>query len=119
LIEIKMLKRLGDLARKIIGCELLLVLCSFCCWRLPEHLLLTSITGGGSRKLGACPVIRFPGDAKKEVSDALPFELIARKYSVSAELLALAVLDPHPRMNVTLTPREARDLARFSFRVAG
>jgi mono/diheme cytochrome c family protein len=59
-----------------------------------------------------CHVVS-PGDAKKEVSDAPPFELIARKYSVSAELLALAVLDPHPRMNVTLTRREARDLADY------
>jgi mono/diheme cytochrome c family protein len=49
----------------------------------------------------------------REVSDAPPFELIARRFSVSPELLAFTLLAPHPRMNVTLTRREAQDLADF------
>jgi hypothetical protein len=53
-----------------------------------------------------------PGEAR-EVSDAPPFETIARKFSVSPELLAFALLDPHPRMNVTLTRRQTRDLADY------
>jgi mono/diheme cytochrome c family protein len=49
----------------------------------------------------------------RQVADAPPFELIARKFGASAEMLAFALLDPHPRMNVVLTRREAQDIAVF------
>src|SRR5690349_21100738 len=49
----------------------------------------------------------------RQVADAPPFELIARKFDASAEMLAFALLGPHPRMNVVLTRREARDIAAF------
>jgi mono/diheme cytochrome c family protein len=53
-----------------------------------------------------------PGEGRA-VSDAPPFEAIARKFSVSPELLAFALLDPHPRMNMAQTQRETRDLADY------
>ncbi len=49
----------------------------------------------------------------REVADAPPFEAIARKYAAQPEMLAFTILDPHPRMNVTLTRREAEDVAAY------
>jgi mono/diheme cytochrome c family protein len=53
-----------------------------------------------------------PGLPRK-VADAPPFETIAKKYAAQPEMLAFAILDPHPRMNVTLTRREAEDVAAY------
>ena len=49
----------------------------------------------------------------REVADAPPFDVIARKYQVQPETLAFAILDPHPRMNVALSRREAEDIAAY------
>ena len=49
---------------------------------------------------------------RRDVGDAPPFELIARKFG-SPEILAFSLLDPHPRMNVTMTRREAADIAAY------
>jgi hypothetical protein len=37
----------------------------------------------------------------------------ARKFATSPEALAFSLLDPHPRMNVMLTRREAQDIAGY------
>ena len=50
---------------------------------------------------------------RREVADAPPFDVIARKYQIQPETLAFAILDPHPRMNVALTRREAQDIAAY------
>jgi len=50
---------------------------------------------------------------RRDVTDAPPFELIARKFASNPEALAFAILDPHPRMNVALTPGEAQDIAAY------
>jgi hypothetical protein len=39
--------------------------------------------------------------------------VIARKFEVQPQALAFAILDPHPRMNVALTRREAEDIAAY------
>src|SRR5262249_26090424 len=52
-------------------------------------------------------------DQRRHVADAPPFEAIASKPGFNPELLAFSLLDPHPRMNVTLTRREARDVAAY------
>jgi hypothetical protein len=39
-------------------------------------------------------------DQRREVSDAQPFDVIARKFAVSPDILAFLLLHPHPRMNV-------------------
>jgi len=49
----------------------------------------------------------------KELAQAPPFEVIARKFALTPQVLAFAILDPHPRMNVTLTRREAEDIAAY------
>jgi mono/diheme cytochrome c family protein len=50
---------------------------------------------------------------RRDVTDAPPFEVIARKFAPSPETLAFSLLDPHPRMNVMLTRREAQDVAAY------
>ena len=50
---------------------------------------------------------------RREVAAAPPFDMIARKFEVQPETLAFAILDPHPRMNVVLTRREAQDIAAY------
>jgi cytochrome c len=50
---------------------------------------------------------------RREIADAPPFEVIASKFAFSPEALAFAMLDPHPRMNVMLTRREAQDIAAY------
>jgi len=47
------------------------------------------------------------------VADAPPFDLIARKFALDPGALAFSMLNPHPRMNVTLTRREAEDIAAY------
>jgi len=50
---------------------------------------------------------------RRDVADAPPFDVIGRKFATSPEALAFALLDPHPRMNVPLTRREAQDIAAY------
>jgi len=52
-------------------------------------------------------------DQRREVSNAPPFDIIARKFASSPETLAFAIIDPHPRMSVTLTRPEAQDIAAY------
>jgi hypothetical protein len=50
---------------------------------------------------------------RQEVADSPPFETIARKFGNAPEQIAFAILAPHPRMNVTLSRRDARDIAAY------
>jgi mono/diheme cytochrome c family protein len=50
---------------------------------------------------------------RRVVTDAPPFEAIARKFASNPDTLAFSIMDPHPRMNVTLTRREAQDVAAY------
>jgi len=50
---------------------------------------------------------------RRDVTDAPPFEAIARKFASNPDTLAFSIIDPHPRMNVTLTRREAQDVAAY------
>lgn len=50
---------------------------------------------------------------RRVVTDAPPFEVIARKFASNPDTLAFSIIDPHPRMNVTLTRREAQDVAAY------
>jgi mono/diheme cytochrome c family protein len=52
-------------------------------------------------------------DQPSQVADAPPFEVIARKFGPNPDTLAFSLLDPHPRMNLTLTRREAQDIAAY------
>lgn len=59
-----------------------------------------------------CHIVSSPTQ-RRDVADAPPFEVIARKFAPSPETLAFSLLDPHPRMNVMLTRREAQDVAAY------
>ncbi len=59
-----------------------------------------------------CHIVSSPSQ-RRDVTDAPPFEVIARKFATSPETLAFSLLDPHPRMNVMLTRREAQDVAAY------
>ena len=48
---------------------------------------------------------------RRVVTDAPPFEAIAIKYASNPDTLAFSIMNLHPRMNVTLTRREAQDVA--------
>jgi mono/diheme cytochrome c family protein len=50
---------------------------------------------------------------RRELANSLPFEMIAQKYGNAPEAIAFAILAPHPRMNVTLSRREAQDIAAY------
>ncbi len=50
---------------------------------------------------------------RRVVTDAPPFEAIARKFASNPDTLAFSIINPHPRMNVTLTRREAQDVAAY------
>lgn len=50
---------------------------------------------------------------RREVADAPPFIVIARKFNFSPDLLVLELLEVHPKMNFALTRREANDVAAY------
>ena len=49
----------------------------------------------------------------RDVAQATPFEVIARKFERMPQRLAFRILDPHPRMNLFLTRSEAEDIAAY------
>jgi mono/diheme cytochrome c family protein len=82
---------------------------------LVPDVALTADADSGRRLAEArcvpCHVIA-PGQTR-EVREAPPFASIAKKFGSNPDLLSFALRDPHPRMNVTLTPREMQDVAAF------
>lgn len=65
----------------------------------------------------ACHVV-VASNWRGEVADSPPFEIIARKYDFNSELIAAHVINPHPRMNVTLERSEALDVAAYIISLA-
>lgn len=59
------------------------------------------------------PCHQVSASPAREITQAPPFPAIAGKYTVGPETLAFAILDPHPRMNVTMSRREAEDIAAY------
>jgi hypothetical protein len=62
-------------------------------------------------RCGPCHIVE--PNQSREVADSPPFESIARKFGSNPELLAFAILDPHPRMNLAFTRREVDDIAAY------
>ena len=50
---------------------------------------------------------------RRELADSPPFETITQKYGNAPEAIAFTILAPHPRINVTLSRREAQDVAAY------
>jgi len=88
-------------------------------WLLPALLAAPPAFGAdadsGKRlaelRCATCHVVS-PGPTS-QISNAPPFDVIARKFATNPDLLAFAILDPHPRMNVMLTRPEAQDIAAY------
>ena len=53
-----------------------------------------------------------PG-SRRELANSPPFETIAQKFANAPDLIAFAILSPHPRMNLTPSRRDARDIAAY------
>ena len=89
------------------------------CLMLPALLFaptaLAADAGNGKRLAEARCVTchRVGTDRPREVADAPPFEVIAQKYAIDPGRLAFSILEPHPRMSVALTRREAEDVAAY------
>jgi mono/diheme cytochrome c family protein len=89
------------------------------CLLLPALLVASAASaadaGNGKRLAEArCVTCHRVGlDRPREVADAPPFEVIAQKYASDPARLAFAMLEPHPRMNVAITRREAEDIAAY------
>jgi mono/diheme cytochrome c family protein len=60
-----------------------------------------------------CVTCHVVAGARRDVTDAPPFDVIARKFELQPQMLAFSMLDPHPRMNVAMTRREAEDIAAY------
>jgi mono/diheme cytochrome c family protein len=58
-----------------------------------------------------CHVVE-PG-SRRELANSPPFETIAQKFGNAPELIAFAILSPHPRMNLTPSRRDAQDIAAY------
>src|SRR5262245_47887804 len=96
-----------------VGAGALLVVGS---WRHVRSINALAADADNGRRLAemrCVPCHVVAPDQRRAVADAPPFEVIARKFATSPETLAFSLLDPHPRMNVTLTRREAQDLAAY------
>jgi mono/diheme cytochrome c family protein len=76
---------------------------------------LAADAGNGQRLAEARCVTchRVGAERHREIADAPPFEAIASKFELNPGALAFSMLDPHPRMNVTLTRQEAEDVAAY------
>jgi len=48
-----------------------------------------------------------------ELADSPPFEVIGRKYGFQEDALTYAIVGPHPKMNFSPQPGEARDIAAY------
>lgn len=53
-----------------------------------------------------------PG-AGRELANSPPFETIAQKFGHASELIAAAILAPHPRMNLPPSRRDAQEIAAY------
>ena len=89
------------------SCLLLVALCV-----TPAHAA-DAASGKRLAEMRCVPCHAVGATARREVSDAPPFEAIARKFAAHPEMLAFSLLDPHPRMNVALTRREIEDVAAY------
>jgi mono/diheme cytochrome c family protein len=50
---------------------------------------------------------------RRELANSPPFDTIAQKFGNAPELIAFAILAPHPRMNLTPSRRDAQDIAAY------
>ena len=63
------------------------------------------------RQCAACHMVA--PNQRNEVADAPPFDVIGRKSGFDVDILAYALLQPHPKMNFVPTRRETIDVAAY------
>jgi mono/diheme cytochrome c family protein len=81
---------------------------------LPSTALADDIARGRLLAQQRCaPCHAVAPHQRNEVADSPPFEVIARKYGFDEGAIAGAILAPHPRMNWTFTPRQAKEIAAY------
>ena len=81
---------------------------------LPSTVLAADANNGrdiAQRQCAACHMVA--PHQRNEVADAPPFDVIGRKNGFDAEMLAYALLAPHPKMNFVPTQNEAMDVAAY------
>lgn len=59
----------------------------------------------------SCHTVALQG--RREVADAPPFPVIARKYGFDAATIARTIAGPHPKMNFSPQADEAADIAAY------
>ena len=92
------------------------LLCCLALLALPVATAASAADAGNGKRVAEarCATCHRVGtDRPREVADAPPFEVIAQKYAVDPGRLAFSILEPHPRMSVALTRREAEDVAAY------
>jgi mono/diheme cytochrome c family protein len=80
---------------------------------VPDALAGDANNGRRLAEMRCVPCHAVAPSPRREVADAPPFETIAAKFALQPQMLAFALLDPHPRMNVALTRREVEDIAAY------
>jgi mono/diheme cytochrome c family protein len=63
------------------------------------------------RRCSPCHVVA--SNQRNEVALAPSFDVIAKKNGFDAGMLVFSLLEPHPKMNLALTQREASSLAAY------
>ena len=79
----------------------------------PATLAADADNGKRLAEMRCVPCHVVVASPRREVSDAPPFETIARKFAAAPEMLAFSMLHPHPRMNVALTRSEVEDISAY------
>jgi mono/diheme cytochrome c family protein len=88
--------------------------CLFSALLLPPAALAADADSGRRLAQARCvPCHASAPNRARDVADAPPFETIARRFALNPDILAFSLLDPHPRMNLPLTPGEAQDIAAY------
>jgi len=84
-------------------------------WVFIAHGAVAADADNGKRlaQQHCLPCHHIEPSAPRELANSPPFETIARKYGNAPELIALAILDPHSRMNLTPSRRDAQDIAAY------
>jgi mono/diheme cytochrome c family protein len=83
-------------------------------------VLVTSAASGADAEngkrvaLSRCATCHIVEPSQRdEIADSPPFETIARKVGFDTLQLTYMIRNPHPRMNLTLSQREAQDIAAY------
>ena len=82
---------------------------------LAAHANAADVNNGqriATSRCAACHIVAAPNQGR-EVADAPPFEIIARKFDFNSDMLVFHLLEPHPKMNFALTRSEANDVAAY------